>query len=288
MIETLKIATAAGTELQGTRFKAPQATTVVIVITGVHGNFCSNPFYLNLGKTLMAAGVDFIYAQTRDAFSQVETVNRVTGQSELVGSWSEDFADADEDVAAYLTYATTHHYQHVILGGHSLGANKVIHYLANHPEAPVDKFLLLSPANLKRLTDTVLPNERQIIKSWFHGGRGAQMLPFDLFGWLPCTVETAHQWLYTDTLNNVHSDAHGDFSQVERIQLSGALVIGTLDSFTYGDPKKYLRTINAHFAQRAANTLVFIPQTGHTYQGKEQQLADHVVRLVQAWSLGGH
>lgn len=288
MIETLNIVTKSGTELQGTRFKAPCATTVFIAITGVHGNFYSNPFYVNIGKTLMAAGVDFIYAQTRDAMSQVATVNHLTGEEELVGSWSEDFADADTDVAAYLAYAQQHHYQHVILGGHSLGANKVIHYLAHHPQANIDKFILLSPANLKRLTDTVTPPERQEVQSQFRAGRGSQLLSFELFGWLPCTVATAHQWLYTDTLDNVHSDTQADFRQIEQIKPSGALMIGTLDSFTYGDPKQYLRTINAHFTQPTENTLVFIPETGHTYQGKEQQLANKILATIQAWSLGGH
>ena len=36
----------------------------MIAITGIHGNFYSNPFYYNIGNTLNAAGFDFIYAQT--------------------------------------------------------------------------------------------------------------------------------------------------------------------------------------------------------------------------------
>ena len=31
---------------------------MVIAITGIHGNFYSNPFYVNFGETLNAAGID--------------------------------------------------------------------------------------------------------------------------------------------------------------------------------------------------------------------------------------
>lgn len=40
---------------------------MVITITGVHGNFYSNPFYYHIGETLSRAGVDFIYVQIRNA-----------------------------------------------------------------------------------------------------------------------------------------------------------------------------------------------------------------------------
>ena len=40
---------------------------MAITITGVHGNFYSNPFYYHIGETLSRAGVDFIYVQIRNA-----------------------------------------------------------------------------------------------------------------------------------------------------------------------------------------------------------------------------
>ena len=35
---------------------------VMTAITGIHGNFYSNPFYYNIGETLNNGGIDFIYA----------------------------------------------------------------------------------------------------------------------------------------------------------------------------------------------------------------------------------
>ena len=68
-MKELKIVTKRGTLLDGMLFGTEvKADTVLICITGIHGNFYSNPFYYNIGNTLSAAGIDFIYAQTNDAF----------------------------------------------------------------------------------------------------------------------------------------------------------------------------------------------------------------------------
>ena len=66
-------------------------------------SFYSNPFYYNIGDTLSAAGIDFIYAQTNDAFGAIRTMNTHTGREEIIGSWNERFALADEDIEATAT-----------------------------------------------------------------------------------------------------------------------------------------------------------------------------------------
>ncbi len=61
----------------------------------------------------------------------------------------------------------------------------------------------------------------------------------------------AHEWLFTDTLNNVHVEEDKDFSQAENITHTGALLIGTYDNFTY--------------------------------QRKEQETADKILELLRGW-----
>ena len=154
-MKPLNVATKSGTVLNGVIFPAHDSDTVVIAITGVHGNFYSNPFYYTLGDTLSTAGIDFIYAQTRDAFGQMEIVNAKTGKTEVIGSWTEDLTKSDDDVGAWIDYAAQAGYKNIILAGHSLGANKVIYYLSKHADPRVSKFILLSPANIRHLTSQV-------------------------------------------------------------------------------------------------------------------------------------
>ncbi|MDO4431468.1 MAG: alpha/beta fold hydrolase [Lonepinella koalarum] len=283
-MEKLAVATQSGAVLDGALFAGTkQADTVMIAITGIHGNFYSNPFYVHLGQTLSAHGIDFVYAQTRNAFNQIPIVNAKTGLPETIGSYNEDFGKALEDVKAYVDFAQKQGYGRIILAGHSLGANKVIHYLAKSQDKRVDKFILLSPANVTHLTNSISEPERAFIRSQVQNGNDQTILPFELFGWLPCTADTAYQWLYSPVLNNVHQEADGDFSQIGQITHTGALLIGTLDRFTYGDPQSFLHNINRHFPSAEHNTLIFIENTGHTYQQKEQVMADRVLKVIQDW-----
>ena len=283
-MKELKIETKRGVLLDGVLFAADGgADTVLIAITGIHGNFYSNPFYYNIGNTLSAAGIDFIYAQTNDAFGAIRTMNTHTGREEIIGSWNERFVLADEDIKAYLDYAEKQGYRHIILAGHSLGANKVIYYLSRHHDSRVEHFLLLSPANLDYMTASVTPQQRDIIRHLYERGDADKMLPFLLMGWVECTVGTAYDWVHSGLLNNVHTSPDGNFSQVLQITHTGALLIGTYDNFTDGDPSGFLRNINSHMPTAAQNRLLFIERTGHTYQQKHQEVADKILQLIRDW-----
>ena len=103
-MKQLKIETKRGVLLDGVLFAADGgADTVLIAITGIHGNFYLNPFYYNIGDTLSASGIDFIYAQTNDALGAIRTMNTHTGREEIIGSWNERFALVGEDIEAYST-----------------------------------------------------------------------------------------------------------------------------------------------------------------------------------------
>ena len=283
-MQEIKIPTARGVQLDGVLFSGATPTdTLLIAITGIHGNFYSNPFYYNIGNTLSAAGIDFIYAQTNDAFGVIRTTDIHTGKEVLIGSWNERFAYTDEDIEAYLNYAEQSGYKHIILGGHSLGANKVIYYLSRHHDARIEHFLLLSPANIDYMTSSVTPREREFIRMAYEQGQGDKMLPFPLMGWVECTVATAYDWIHSGLLNNVHTDKDADFNQVAQITHTGTMLIGTYDNFTDGDPVGFLTNINAHTRAPEKNRLLFIERTGHTYQQKHQQVADMILQQIKEW-----
>lgn len=285
-MKKLNVPTKRGTVLNGVLFSAKKANSVLIAITGIHGNFYSNPFYYNIGDTLSTNGIDFIYAQTNDAFGEIQTFNIKTGKPELIGSWNEDFNNTDEDIEGYLDFAKDNGYKNIILAGHSLGANKVIYYLSrNHDQERVRHFILLSPANLTWLMKSVTESEKNFIYEQVKIGNGKKLLPFYFMGWVSCIADTAYQWLFTSTLNNVHTEANGDFSQVANITHTGALVIGTYDNFTYGDPVVFLNNINNHMPTAKNNKLVFLERTGHTYQKKEQELANNILKLITDWKV---
>lgn len=283
MRQLIKAQTRRGVQLDGVLFANGGETTAVIAITGIHGNFYSNPMYYNIGDTLSVNGIAFIYAQTNDAFNKMETLNTRTGKAEIIGSYNECFDDICDDINAYVNAASANGYRHIILAGHSLGANKVIHYLANARETPVGHYILVSPANMKFMLANVTEDERRIIKSFMDNGRRAEMLPFPFMGWAPMVACTAWQWLWRNPLDNVHSDPDGNFSEVEKIRQTGALIIGTYDRFSYGEPKAFIELINSHTRHPDRNKVIFVQGTGHVYSEREQMLADIILNLVKDW-----
>ncbi len=286
MMFRLNVPTKRGSVLNGVLFRQGEkrsADTVMIAITGIHGNYYSNPFYYNIGDTLNSGNIDFIYAQTNDAFGRIETVNVLTGKKETIGSWNERFSYTDEDIDAYLTFAEEEGYEHIILAGHSLGANKVIYYLSHNHDPRVEHFFLLSPANLTYMMSGVTEREKKIIKEQVERGAGNQMLPFPFMGWVACIADTAWNWQFSGLLNNVHTAKDGDFSQAEKITHTGALLVGTYDNFTDGDPSEFLRNLNNHMPTHKENKLIFIKKTGHTYQMKNQEVVDDILRQLQEW-----
>ena len=50
-----------------------------------------------------------------------------------------------------------------------------------------------------------------------------------------------------------------------------------------GDPSEFLRNLNAHMPNADKNKLIFIEQTGHTYQRKHQETADKILKQLLEW-----
>lgn len=281
MIE-IQVETKRGVLLNGVLFNETKSSdTVLIAITGIHGNFYSNPFYYNIGYTLNKGNIDFIYAQTNDAFGAEKVMNVKTKKLEIIGSCNEDFNYTDEDIEAYLNFAEKKNYKHIYLSGHSLGANKIIYYLSRNHDKRVEKYLLLSPANITHLLKVVTDEEKYIIQNYIKNGKENEIIPFELLGWIQCTAKTAYNWVFNNILNNVHVEKNGDFSQINEINHKGAMLIGTYDRFTYGDPSGFLTNINNHTKYPKENKLIFIEKTGHTYQQKQQEVADIILKLIQ-------
>ena len=288
MMFKLNVPTKRGIILNGVLFRNKEEKnndTVMISITGIHGNFYSNPFYYNIGETLNSGDIDFIYAQTNDAFSRIETININinTGKKEIIGSWNERFSYTDEDIEAYINFAKQEGYKHIILAGHSLGANKVIYYLSRNYDKRIEHFFLLSPANLTHMMSEVTEKEKFLIQRQLDSGNGNKMLPFLFMGWVECIAYTAYDWQFSGLLNNVHTEKNADFSQAEKIKHNGAMLVGTYDNFTDGDPSEFLRNLNEHMPTASENELIFIEKTGHTYQQKHQEVAEDILLQLQKW-----
>lgn len=82
---------------------------------------------------------------------------------------------------------------------------------------------------------------------------------------------------------NSNDFTRGGLDEAEQITHTGALLVGTYDNFTDGDPVEFLKNLNHHMPTAGQNTLIFIERTGHTYQMKHQEVADDILKQLQKW-----
>ena len=280
----IKVHTKRGILLEGILYnETKNPSSILIAITGIHAKDEKNPFYDNIGFTLNKGNIDFICAHTSDAIKKTTQNNFLTGKKETFGSFNEDFNNTEDDIEAYINYAEKFKYRHIYLAGHSIGANKIIYYLSKNHDRRIEKYILMSPANISKLIEKNTKNELNLIKEYKEQNKDNEIIPFLLFGWYQCTTKSAYDWVYNNILDNIHYDKDGDFSQINKITHSGAMIIGSFDRLACGDPIGFLENINNHTQNKEKNKLLIIKETGHVYQKKEKEIANLLLNIIKEW-----
>ena len=280
----IKVPTKRGILLEGILYnETKNPSSILIPITGIHAKDEKNPFYDIIGFTLNKGNIDFICAHTSDAIKKTTQNNFLTGKKETFGSFNEDFNNTEDDIEAYINYVEKFKYRHIYLAGHSIGANKIIYYLSKNHDRRIEKYILMSPANISKLIEKNTKNELNLIKEYKEQNKDNEIIPFLLFGWYQCTTKSAYDWVYNNILDNIHYDKDGDFSQINKITHSGAMIIGSFDRLACGDPIGFLENINNHTQNKEKNKLLFIEETGHVYQKKEREIANLLLNIIKEW-----
>ena len=131
-MEIISVTTPRGLVLKGAMFGNTNNDIVLVMLTGICSNIFQNELLYSTGKLLSENGITCIIAHAHDSFSCFAYTDLSSGKQKHAGVFNDDFNMVYEDVESYVRYAKEElGFRHVILGGHSLGSNKIIHYLGN-------------------------------------------------------------------------------------------------------------------------------------------------------------
>ena len=165
---------------------APPQPVGVIWIHGNAGRFYDYP-YIMIGRSLAQRGYPFISANTRghdiSAFMWQAAEGKPrpwqSPQDMPVGRGSgwDRLAEAPRDLAAWVDAATKMGMGKVVLIGHSSGAQRVVLYAAERPDARVAGLALASPD----LRGFMPPGETAQAQQMLSEGRGMEVLPAQPF-----------------------------------------------------------------------------------------------------------
>lgn len=285
-MEIISVQTPRGLVLKGAMWGDTSMNTVVIMMSGICSNVFQNELLPEAGKVLSENGIAFIAGQTMDAFSFISYSNTKTGKQTTTGVVTDDFSMSYEDVESYVKYAKDLGFKKIILAGHSLGSNRVIHYLANTADDYVNNFIISAPVDLRHFFN-IIPDKEiylETAQKFVDEGRGKDILPFAFMGFSPMTANTLLAFYNAENLKNcpVISD-DGETRSLSQMKVNGAFIIGACDSMTNKNAEGFIRKINSYCKNPKKNRIVVVPNASHIYYAKHNEHACAVLDCVKSF-----
>ena len=283
-MEIIRVNTPRGLELKGAMWGDSSMNSVVIMMSGICSNVFQNDLLTATGELLSRNNIAFIAGHAMDAFSCIGYSDFSINKQRYTGTVFDDFSLAYEDVESYVKYAKNLGFCNIILAGHSLGSNKIIHYLGNTSDNFVDYFIVSAPVDLGHWFN-VMPNVKECIElaqNFVDKGRGENILPYLFGGFSPMSANAVLSFYNAFNLKNcpvISND--GETNSLSNIKINGSFIIGAKDSLTDGDPKGFMEKINSHCKFPSRNQVIVVPEASHIFYGMHEEYAQTVLECIE-------
>lgn len=196
----------------------------------------------------------------------------------------DDFSLVYEDVESYVKYARELGFKKIILAGHSLGSNKIIHYLGNTSDNFVDYFIITAPVDLTHWFN-IMPNVKECIElaqKFVNENRGKDILPYLFGGFSPMSAEAVLSFYNAFNLKNCPViSADGETNSLSNIKINGSFVIGSKDSLVQDNPKGFMEKINSYCKNPEHNQIIIVEDASHIFYGKHEEYAQTILNCIK-------
>lgn len=283
-MDILRIRTQRGLELKGAIFDGGNRENVLIMLSGICSNVFQNDLLVATGELLSKNGITCIIAHAMDSFSCLAYSDFSTGKQKNTGVVFDDFSVVYEDVESYVKYAKKEGYKNIILAGHSLGSNKIIHYLGNTPDDFVDYFIVSSPIDIMHWWKIMPDIDRcfNLAKQFVDKNRGNDILPYMFGGFSPMSANAVLGFYHADNLKNCPViSGIGETNSLYSIKPKGSFVIGSKDSVVGGDAEGFMKKLNALTKHPYDNQVIVVPDASHIFYNKHNEYASTILNCIQ-------
>jgi hypothetical protein len=273
-----------GSLLNGICYRREGFETTVIHVHGSLGNFYALPMVSMMASICISHGVNFlsINSSCHDGISEGDR----NGQFEYAGGSCSSFEECIQDIEGMVRFAEPFS-KRIVLQGHSLGCDRVLHYLISS-NRPFD-FVLLSPCDSYELQARWIAPEtvEDQIRRLRSGGTA-----YPQFDWLPMReygVNCGDGWTYEIPITrraflsiadgppfkliNLKTPASFHLRQRALVYIGGKDALQTWPSGNMFD----------YFRDRIASTTdVYIPQGDHMMANYEAKMSATILDWVMA------
>lgn len=197
----------------------------------------------------------------------------------MIGAAMEVFEDCIFDIDAGISFLQSQGCTKIIVAGHSTGANKVCYYAAEKNDPRVAGVVLAGPMSDRFSRNTDKANyERNVRKAklLLAGGKGDQIMEGKHF--FPITPRRMVSLLAPNTHEDVfnYGDTKRVLSEFAKIA-KPLLVVFSGNDETADRPIESIKHVFDVHAKSKKYTSVIIPDTTHSYEGKEKEFVSTVI-----------
>ena len=282
-MDIIRVKTEKGLELPGVIYGTPSNSTVLIMLTGICSNVFQNELLHSTGKLLSKHNISTIIAHTHDSFSCFAYKDNSIGKQRHTGVFNDDFSMVYEEVESYVKYAKEAGFKKIILAGHSLGSNKIIHYLGTTKDDIVDYFIITSPIDIMHWWN-IMPNIEQcykLAKEFINKGQGNNILPVLFGGFSPMTANSVLGFYNAENLKNCPVISQkGETQSIFNIKPNGSFIIGSKDSVTGRNPKSFIEKLCAWTKNPSKNLVIEIENATHIFFGMHEIYAQTILECI--------
>ena len=278
-----RIKTRDGITLDGVYAKPKRrGPKALIWIHGLGSNFAHGQTLIEiLSAACQKAGIGYFKFNTRGH----DIVSRGASKEKgLQGSGFEKFEECVSDIRAMISSARKLGYNHIVLAGHSTGANKVLYYLYKTRDRSVRGLALLGPVNdiaagrkkfgaaglarglalaeklLKKKSDALMPQSYGIFSarrflSMFRHGDAEDVFPY---------LRRSALW-----------------KELKTVRVPVAVVFGSRDEYLDRPTKKLIELFHAHAASTRMFTESSIQGADHGFRKKEKELVRTLMNFIK-------
>lgn len=257
---------------------------------GWSGDFYCNPFYDFLYGAAEKLNYGFLITQNRGSGNTYDFLTK-EGKEKTIGAVHEKFDECILDFEAWLYFLYLKGYKEVTLVGHSFACHKIAYFsrVIQHPM--VTKIILLSPFDIFDLFETELHQDREALSAnlklaqkMIEEGKGQILMPEDSL-WFPISAFGFYDHFGPESKLHIFDfNSQKEFkTEILKNILTPALVIlGANDPYVRNH-ESFLKNIQQ--AIPVCET-VLIKGANHSYQGKEKDLEEAILRWMKKIETG--
>lgn len=283
-MEIIKAIAKRGLELRGAIYGDTSNDTALVMLTGICSNIFQNDLLDSTGKLLSKNGITTIIGHAHDSFSCFAYTDHSIGKQRHTGVFRDEFPMVFEDVETWVLKAKELGFKKIILGGHSLGSNKIINYLGNTSDNFIDYFIVSSPIDIMHWW-SVMPNIDkcfEMANEFVKAGKGEDILPFLFGGFSPMTANTVLGFYNADNLKNCPVlSKQGETKSLYNIKPNGTFIIGSKDSVTGKSPKAFMEQLNNWTKYPSKNKVIEVEGASHIFYNMQDVYAQTVLDCIK-------